>query len=357
MTQNGWALLDFGEMTAKGSQQYLDTDDAYAYDSGVSNASALSEGDYCLVARRTSRSGSPVPHFVTMIANVECLDTGNPYSKIVQVCPKCSVSSIKPRTGAKHHDLSWRCQKCKSEFATPATRTSAVRRYRVIYSDVRIDVLSGKHHLSVDDLARAEIRSSTATSRPQLSIRRIDITKLIPLSTLDELFGQRQDLTYTSPSPRLQPSVAVIGIENRQPGKRSISEASAPYSAQESTLVQDFSQWLLSQGIITDTAQRVRIPSEGSQYFYADLWIPNTREIVEAKVGKFARHAIRMGIGQVLDYCFLFNSGRGPDETFRPALLLDDAPPMALKSLILQLGISIYVREKHGFSCTRPAER
>ena len=289
-----------------------------------------------------------------MIANVECLDTGNPYSKIVQVCPKCSASSIKPRTGVKHRDSSWRCQKCKSEFATPSIRTSAVRRYRAIYSDYRIDVLAGKHHVSVDDLAKAEIRSLTATSRPQLSIRKIDITKLIPLSTLDELFGQRQELAYTSPSPRLQPSVAVIGIENRQPGQRSISEASTPYSAQESTLVQEFSQWLLSQGIITEAAERVRIPSESAQYFYADIWIPNTREIVEAKVGRFARHAIRMGIGQVLDYCHLFNLHREPNDKFRPALLLDEAPPKALMALILQLGISIYVRDEEGFSCARP---
>lgn len=352
MTQNGWALLDFGGLTAKGSQQYLDTDDAYAYDSGVSNASALSEGDYCLVARRTSRGGSPVPHFVTMIANVECLDTGSPYNKIVQVCPECGVSSVKPRTSAEHRNSSWRCQKCKSEFPTPAMRTSSVRRYRAIYSDYRVDVLSGQYHVSVDDLARAEIRSATATSRPQLSIRRIDITKLIPLPTLDNLFGQRHNLE--SPLPRLQPSVAVIGIENRQPGQRSISEASTPYNAQESTLVQEFSQWLQSQGIITAEAERVRIPSEGSQYFYADLWIPATREIVEAKVGKFARHAIRMGIGQVLDYCHLFNLHREPSDCYHPALLLDEAPPMELRALILQLGISIYVRDKEGFSCIRP---
>jgi hypothetical protein len=26
---NGWALLDFGALTAKSSQQYLDTDEAY----------------------------------------------------------------------------------------------------------------------------------------------------------------------------------------------------------------------------------------------------------------------------------------------------------------------------------------
>jgi hypothetical protein len=118
--------------------------------------------------------------------------------------------------------------------------------------------------------------------------------------------------------------------------------------------VQEFSQWLQSQGIITEEAERVRIPSEGSQYFYADLWIPSTREIVEAKVGKFARHAIRMGIGQVLDYCHLFNLHREPGDRYHPALLLDEAPPIELRVLILQLGISMYVREKEGFSCIRP---
>lgn len=346
--RNSWALLDFGNLTAKGSQQYIDTDEAYGFDSDVSNGAALSEGDYCLVARRSSRSGSPVPNFITLITDIVCLDTGEPYSKVTEICPSCRSSGIKPRTSPKYIHLKWRCQQCRQQFPDPAQRVTAVRRYRAVYSKHRIDVTSGRFQLSVSDLAAAEIRSPTATARPQLSIRRIDIAKLIDLKALAKSFGDgrfigSRALTYDR-------EISFLSIEQRAPGTRTISEGTSGYNAHESTLVQDFSGWLLASGVLTDLPQRMSIPSGVKQTFFVDLWIPSRREIVEAKVGRFARDVIRMGIGQVLDYCHLANQQLEHTDAFKPALLLDERPPEELVDLISSLGISLYFRTEQGFT-------
>jgi hypothetical protein len=345
--RNSWALLDFGNLTAKGSQQYVDTDEAYGFDSDVSNGAALSEGDYCLVTRRSSRSGSPVPHFIALIADIVCLDTGEPYSKITEICPSCQSSGIKPRTSPKYVNLKWRCQQCRHQFPDPAQRVAAVRRYRAVYSKHRIDVTSGRFQLSVSDLAAAEIRSPTATARPQLSIRRIDIAKLIDLNELAKDFGDER--LIGSRALAYAPEISFLSIEQRVPGTRKISEGTSRYNAHESTLVQDFASWLLASGVLTDLPQRMSIPSGVKQTFFADLWIPSRREIVEAKVGRFARDVIRMGIGQVLDYCHLANQQLDHTDAFKPALLLDERPPEELVGLISSLGISLYFRTEQGF--------
>ncbi len=344
---NGWALLDFGALTAKGSQQYLDTDEAYGFDSDVSNGAALSEGDFCLVTKRTSRSGSPVPQFITQIDDIVCLDTGEPYSKIVEICPSCKSSGIKPRTSPKFANMQWRCQQCRQQFPEPAQRITAVRRFRAIYSRHRIDVTSGRFQLSVSDLAAAEIRSASATARPQLSIRRIDIAKLIDMNALASQFGGEP--VFDSHNFANNREVVLLSIEQRAPGTRRISEGLSGYNAHESTLVHDFSDWLIASGILTHEPQRMSIPSGVKQRFFADLWIPSRQELVEAKVGKYARDVIRMGIGQVLDYCHLVNQKRDSTDVVKPALLLDERPPEELVDLISSLGISLYFRTEQGF--------
>lgn len=129
-------------------------------------------------------------------------------------------------------------------------------------------------------------------------------------------------------------SLTIVPIEALNAEKTWIEPTREPYEAErkEAQLVQAFVQWIGEAG---HAASRFRIVPEGeAKPLFSDIWIPSRNLLVEAK-GTCTREAVRMAIGQLIDY------GR-----FQPgaelAILLPSEPRPDLARLICAAGMGCF---------------
>ena len=109
----------------------------------------------------------------------------------------------------------------------------------------------------------------------------------------------------------------------------------------EHTLQKDFGNWLRAAG-----HQVKRTTIEGQ---HPDLVDRTDGLVIEAK-GSASRPAVRLAIGQVLDYADAF---RRAGEPLEPAILLPAKPDQARVELALGLGISVFYRSGKSFAADR----
>lgn len=124
--------------------------------------------------------------------------------------------------------------------------------------------------------------------------------------------------------------------------ERSVVEPNRePYEAErrEAKLVVEFQQYLRGLGHV---AVRHRIlPAGEAKPLYTDLYVPSLGLLVEAK-GTVERGAIRMALGQLLDY------GRFVSGSHR-AILLPSRPREDLRQLVLGAGVDLYWKDDATF--------
>ena len=109
----------------------------------------------------------------------------------------------------------------------------------------------------------------------------------------------------------------------------------------EHTLQKDFGNWLRAAGHHVTT-----VTIEGQ---HPDLVDRTDRLVIEAKASA-SRAAVRLAIGQVLDYADAFRRAGDP---LAPAILLPARPDPARVDLALGLGISVFYRSGNSFAADR----
>lgn len=142
--------------------------------------------------------------------------------------------------------------------------------------------------------------------------------------------------------PGLEPAVVTVPIAEQNVESWRVTPGQyTKASATEAQLVRRFQRHLQSKG---ETVGRHRY-SSSSGYLYNDLFNETRHQLVEAK-GSVDRPAIRMAIGQLLDYASL--------ESERPALgvLLPGPPADDVANLLIRLGITAIWPDGHGFTDT-----
>jgi hypothetical protein len=108
----------------------------------------------------------------------------------------------------------------------------------------------------------------------------------------------------------------------------------------EAGLVKQYRAYRQQHGLGPLKRLRIKPPGE-TQSLYSDLYDPGARLVIEAK-GTVTREAIRMALGQLLDY------RRFVDQS-RLAILLPEAPRKDLRDLLALHQVSIIIPDSTGF--------
>lgn len=132
-----------------------------------------------------------------------------------------------------------------------------------------------------------------------------------------------------------------VPVEDQHTERMFVEPHREPYEAErrEAALVLDFRNYLAGKGY---EVTRLRIRPEGeAKPLYSDLYIAGVL-LVEAK-GSIERGAVRMALGQLLDY------GRFVPEGVRRAILLPSKPRRDVLALIRCSGVAAIWRHEAGF--------
>jgi hypothetical protein len=136
-------------------------------------------------------------------------------------------------------------------------------------------------------------------------------------------------------------SVTSVPVEEQFTERMFVEPAREPYEAErrEARLALAFRDHLVSQG---HAVTRLQILPEGeAKPIFTDLYVAATGLLVEVK-GSVERGAIRMGLGQLLDYRrFVPNA--------RCALLLPGKPRADLMTLIKSAGVGLFWPDGNGY--------
>ncbi|WP_433506052.1 hypothetical protein ACQP04_05915 [Pseudonocardia halophobica] len=117
------------------------------------------------------------------------------------------------------------------------------------------------------------------------------------------------DLPSLPVPPPSTNTVTKVPTEERHTERAHVTPTRDPYEAErrEAELVQRYRRALDLDG---QTVSRLRVvPAGESAPIYSDLWNETTGELIEAK-GTVTREALRMAVGQLLDYGRFVNSKR-----------------------------------------------
>lgn len=153
-------------------------------------------------------------------------------------------------------------------------------------------------------------------------------------------------IDITAPMVRAQSGVAsdnqvtVVPIEDNQSERFVVDPDRKPYEAEkrEARLIKEFCAYITKQGKI---AERLRILPKGeAKPIFCDLYIATDGMLIEAK-GTVNRNAIRMALGQLVDY------GRFVDTKIR-ALLLPSKPRSDILALLSSAKVGIFYSAKDG---------
>ncbi|MFE9422650.1 hypothetical protein ACFYNO_06790 [Kitasatospora sp. NPDC006697] len=160
-----------------------------------------------------------------------------------------------------------------------------------------------------------------------------------------ELFGPEQRTALLA-EPGLRgaaPTAEFIPAERHATARSTVTPAAGEREAvrQEGGLSAAYEEFLVARGHVTGR-YRITVPSTGDS-LQTDLFDRTADVLYEAK-GDPGREAVRMAIGQLLDY--RRHIGR-PDA--RLAILLPGMPDQDVRELIGSVGIALVVKDGDGF--------
>jgi hypothetical protein len=139
-----------------------------------------------------------------------------------------------------------------------------------------------------------------------------------------------------------EPLVDVVPVEEQHVTETSARQTSQPVTVQrrEQTLVHTYRDYLEARG---STVRRLRVvPTGEANPILSDLYDTTREHLVEAK-GTGSRDAVRMALGQILDY------SRARSKAKR-AILLPSRPRPDLEALLRQHDVFAVWREGEGFA-------
>ena len=327
--QPTWLLLSTSS-PGRGPETYGDLDNIYAWTNRVPNARQVLEGSVAII-------GDNYAGTVLRIGRVASIETSEGMTAIDR-CPSCQASSQNRRSG----DLpSWKCPKCKHEYSEPLKDLVGTLHYRATLAPCTKYSGASKY---------ADVQQAGAPGN-QNAMREIN-PELLPadiqllIQNLDTVIAQRPFTTY--------PEARVGRTTEPKIGERKAiaDRASRPVSQPESELVERFKDWIEGEGNLRPAALKLPTPL-GETWVEADLWLPATRQLVEAKADA-NRESVRMAIGQVLDYTHLASLlVQGKDfpglKNASPAILLPMLPEPDLLELLKKLSIALWVKSQKGF--------
>jgi hypothetical protein len=166
-------------------------------------------------------------------------------------------------------------------------------------------------------------------------IRQVIVFRLRPLDTAP------QPAPVAVLSPAGSDQVAEVPLEEQRTEHSFVDPSREPYEAErrEAKLVLQYGAWLRSEG---HSVARLRVVPKGERKpLFSDLWDKTTNTVIEAK-GTGTREALRMAIGQLVDYTRFIP--RGPNQ----AILLPAKPRDDLMSLAAAAGVEVIWRTPAG---------
>jgi hypothetical protein len=166
-------------------------------------------------------------------------------------------------------------------------------------------------------------------------VRKVIVFRLRPQSAV-----QHQPTGNFSLSERT--SVTIVPVEEQFTERMVVEPRREAYEAErrEARLALAFRDFLTAQGHVVT---RLQIQPEGeAKPIFSDLYVESTRLLVEVK-GSVERGAIRMALGQLLDY-------RRFVEAAECAILLPERPRQDLVALIRSAGVGLYWDEGGRFA-------
>ncbi len=198
-------------------------------------------------------------------------------------------------------------------------------------------------------IGRFELVDSYSDDAPETGggpLRKVIMFRLRPIQD-DDGSQPRLDLgpRVRVVEPREGPSVEDVPLEEHQTERYYLDRSREPTEAErrEARLLQDYIQTCRASGHHL-VRQRITLPGEAKPLF-TDLYNATDRLLIEAK-GTVTREAIRMAIGQLLDY------QRWVDPRPRLAILLPERPRDDLIHLIADCKIALIYRDDTEFRST-----
>ncbi|MEV6285532.1 hypothetical protein [Kribbella sp. NPDC051770] len=181
-----------------------------------------------------------------------------------------------------------------------------------------------------DPYSRQEAPDRTGTMRSVLVFR------LLPVGVTS------RDAKDVSPVPVTPPGAELVAAERTDSETydvKAVDKRSA--ERRESQLVKDYRAWLVARG---HEVKRWRIRPPGElRTLYTDLYDVTANELFEAK-GTVTRNAVRLAIGQLLDYC-----RHVPNDDTQLTVLLPSRPSDDLIDLIVHCRMACVFRDSTGF--------
>lgn len=154
------------------------------------------------------------------------------------------------------------------------------------------------------------------------------------------------------PAVSARTHVESVAVEERNTERCFVDPSREPYVAErrESELVHAFKRYMESKGHIIE---RTKItPAEEAKPLFTDVYVKDLKILVEAK-GSTDRPAIRMAIGQLLDYSRFYHGTEVGQ--VRRAVLLPSLPRKDLLDLLGFAGVHVYYPEKDSFVLVGPS--
>jgi hypothetical protein len=165
-------------------------------------------------------------------------------------------------------------------------------------------------------------------------VRQVIVFRLRPIDAIQSGQGMPLDLLPKNP-------VTEVDIENNNTESTFVQPAAQGWEIErrEQKLVQAYKAFLKKKGI--DAVRHLIRPPGEAKPIFSDVFVKQRNHLIEAK-GSVAREAIRMAIGQLLDY------GRFVSPKPRLAVLLPEKPRPDLCELLMSVGVAIIWQNDDG---------
>jgi len=189
-----------------------------------------------------------------------------------------------------------------------------------------------------DEFELASDRPSYTTDAPESKTgrtRNVIVFRMRPLNVRPKPSTSRLDQVS-------KPGVEDVPVEEQWTEKTFVAPSAKEYEAErrEQTLVLAFCDYLLRQG--HEVARQKIVPPGEAKPLFSDLVDKSTNTLYEAK-GTVERGAVRMAIGQLLDY------SRFIQPPPRLAILLPSEPRADLQELLKVAGVDVVWRNGRKF--------
>lgn len=213
----------------------------------------------------------------------------------------------------------------------------ALRDHEQLQREVHVFLGSGKG-LPVTYLGRFRYVDYYETDAPEIGggpVRKVFMFRLQPLDALPPR-------SLNTVSPAKTTTVQHVPVENHFSEKVTLDPSRTPTEAErrEAALVQKYKQYLEKTNRVP-VRNRIQ-PAGEAKPLFTDIFDPDRNLLVEAK-GSVTREAIRMALGQLLDYARFFQP--------RPnmAVLVPSAMRADLRQLLAEYQIGVIEQTEIGF--------